>query len=829
MRLIVSGITMVMIGVTTQVIAFETTTHAAMTSEALAKSQFSRVPSSSEVLRRLGLLDYDLAFGSSYIDIGSTATKRDGFRETDKFALEALVIDRLTRSSTGLIIPDSFTLGGWLMRGAIREDDNPIETPASDEPGSVFSRVYGHFFDPVNNSGLRAPFIPVQARAVDWALSKNFLADGRENHFKITDVREAMWRALTLKASDGSAGFNDNVYPTNWQLVRKEDLRKAYWATVFRSLGDVVHLLQDMAQPQHTRNDPHSGLVCLTVGCIGGHASFFEKYVEARTLATTRFRLDEGFQPPVAPGEIHFARATQLDYVGTPEYPVVAFGSYEEYFGGNSTGAANETGTGLANYTNRGFYSAGTNIGSAGGASFPSPPRDGAGLAKVTVVGLTDMTGTPIDGQVTFLQGTVRDTANAAHTKSDVRLSSQGLFDEFLEKKNLLFSRRTLNHHNYDDQAALAVPRAVAYSAGLIDYFFRGRLSVTPGNDGVYAIVDHSVVKSVTASSAEGFKVITANIANQTPDIGQSHQDMIGGTLVAVVQFHRNSCYTESLSGEWGSPDMKSQKGALVFEAPDDGGCRTDEEEILVSTPISPVTLTAGDPPQSMQFNFSPPIPINATDLKLQVVYRGSLGQETDAVVAQTADINEPYFTAYTNVTDNLLCVANHWYVRDATGRFPPGLETYTSKTLDDVKIAYERSDEATQADPLLKITVADPRLSTLEPNQSIRYAVLAPLGAKWGIHWKDETVDNWKEHNTFPSDLTVFANQVYLTSPAPGQLTRTNRARDVLKARKLYTAAGVLFHGGDGSSCDLTNVPEDQLPAPTLLPVHIMKAPFNE
>lgn len=35
------------------------------------------------------------------------------------------------------------------------------------------------------------------------------------------------------------------------------ELRKAYWAALFRSLGDVVHLIQDMAQPQDMRYDAY--------------------------------------------------------------------------------------------------------------------------------------------------------------------------------------------------------------------------------------------------------------------------------------------------------------------------------------------------------------------------------------------------------------------------------------------------------------------------------------------------------------------------------------------------------------------------------------------
>ena len=51
--------------------------------------------------------------------------------------------------------------------------------------------------------------------------------------------------------------------------------RKACWAATFRTLGDAVHLLQDMSQPQHTRLDSYSGFARLTPKnpdgiCAGG-------------------------------------------------------------------------------------------------------------------------------------------------------------------------------------------------------------------------------------------------------------------------------------------------------------------------------------------------------------------------------------------------------------------------------------------------------------------------------------------------------------------------------------------------------------------------------
>ena len=62
------------------------------------------------------------------------------------------------------------------------------------------------------------------------------------------------------------------------------------------------------------------------------------------------------------------------------------------------------------------------------------------------------------------------------------------------------------------------------------------------------------------------------------------------------------------------------------------------------------VTVPAGinDTMQPLAFNFQKPIPINASDLFLQVVYRGPLGDEANAVVVATKDISSQPFLIYT-------------------------------------------------------------------------------------------------------------------------------------------------------------------------------------
>lgn len=58
---------------------------------------------------------------------------------------------------------------------------------------------------------------------------------------------------------------------------------------------------------------------------------------------------------------------------------------------------------------------------------------------------------------------------------SNIRMTTEGMFDFWLVSTPPSYS---LNRFNYDDQADLLIPRAVAYSAGLIDYFFRGKLDI---------------------------------------------------------------------------------------------------------------------------------------------------------------------------------------------------------------------------------------------------------------------------------------------------------------------------------------------------------------
>lgn len=350
--------------------AYELGTHGQLTNEAYKRSALS----DSQFLSNLGIngLDPSNPFGKSYYDMAwnqvmeRTAT---AFEQSEK---------RMPDGAKPL------SISGWLMRGAIREDDAKGESNPQDDPYYPnLKRPLHHFFDPVLNRPLTATGLSSLDsdvhKAPDWAVGSrdafnipNAQEYARRNHFTVFDAREAMYRALTGRDGQGNV------------VAATEAERNKYWATTFRALGDVVHLVQDMGQPQHTRNDPHAGKF---FGLIGGHASVYEKYIEARATGANSYRIDG-------------TPASQLPPLNFDGYPIPTFPKYSDYW---SIGSGTN-GRGLADYSNRGFFSAGTNLGSN---IYSSPANNAANYVKEeTLYTGGVLAGTPLLS-INFLKGGV--------------------------------------------------------------------------------------------------------------------------------------------------------------------------------------------------------------------------------------------------------------------------------------------------------------------------------------------------------------------------------------------------------------------------------------
>ena len=620
--------------------AYEQATHATITRAAFFASDLGAgsFNSFTALQRSLGLnVVSPLGDGKTYFEFIGNLTGVSPYRRAPQ-PYERKVVKDLEAD------PDSNSPLIWLMFGAIREDDNPNETPPTpqDVEGGI-RRPLHHFFDPYMNRPLVVPGLSEVdndvRKNVDWGLGvkdsftdPNAQESPRRNHFTVFDAREAMFRALTLMTASGNdyVGISEGADP-----ALKQQWRQAYWATTFRALGDVLHLNQDMAQPQHTRNEAHSGTYCPgSRVCLTGHTSVYEKYINARALRQETFDSLSPFHEPVAISPL------DLPLIG---YPIPAFASYSNYWS-TAPGDKQFQGSGLADYSNRGFFTAAKNFGNTEYLSPSSNPFDyvieSAFASKWDGSSFSDAMPTYV------YYGNVHDSFQNKDIVH-VPLTTYSFWDQFIKRSS---GKRdySLTRVNYDAMANLLIPRAVAYSAGLINYFFRGRIDIAPPYEGVFAVADHS--------KSNGFTTLRANVKNLTPafsepDGSRLSQTMHDGTFFAVLRYHKDKKYVDGLDTIVGiSPCTNS----AVLDPADPGAstqCRDGSEEIIVSKPLTGVSL--GDEQTAVKFDFSSmPIPFGMTDVVLQVVYRGPMGNETDAVAVGTLDISEPTYFTYQNDTD---------------------------------------------------------------------------------------------------------------------------------------------------------------------------------
>jgi hypothetical protein len=622
--------------------AYEVATHSRLTYAALLQSQAYTTP---EFVLGLGLpRGWATELGDTYID---SQRGVDEMRSNFDFDFRNDKLPGVDVNGVNVRIYRTRP-HGWLMVGAVREDDASwgtqflntkifsAESEPHDDPWGDFNRFCNHFFDPFRNrsftdscSSSSTVVAPVWATGQTGPFTVPFLTEAdeaRRNHFTIVDAREFMWQALTGKNKNGTI------------VAVEEYARLRRWASTFRALGDVLHLNQDMAQPQHTRDEGHGA----------GHSAWYEKYIDGRAKGQSRVV----YEWPL--GRLSAENLQPLSYAG---YPTPAFSTFGEFWS-TWLGNATMTGRGLADYSSRGFFTPAKNFGST---EFPMPSSDAASYTEVVITRNGQFRDVYLDAPV--LDAQLAQSSRPIHM-THASILDQSLLNVAVGQGGSGTSIYTLDRATFDDRAELLIPRAVAYSAGLLDHFFRGRLSLEPPEEGVYAMVDHAIEK---ARDVEGFSTIRVKVSNGTPG-----EPMTRGVLVAVVKYHWDNCYADDLSG-------LPETGESALQ------CRSSVEQIAVSDPID---LPGGLATSPMQYTFHFPskIAINSTDVLLQVVYRGALGTEADAVAVGAKDLSEPTYFAFHNATD-FSRIGEHVYSRAEINADPGLLAQVSPQTCVDYTI----------------------------------------------------------------------------------------------------------------------------------------------
>ena len=442
---------------------------------------------------------------------------------------------------------------GWIQEGSIREDGESDCDP----------RVKNHFYNPLNNAGyFRGVFQGTPSPS--WGLEDN---GAYANDFSYADAHNYLWAALT--STDGPS-HDHNL------------------ALTFRSLGQVIHLIQDAAQPQHTRNDSHAGLTCPATLGLFGPKSLYELHVDS------------------------LAAKKQINYSGYPNAALIQPRHFWD----------DESGNGIAEFTNRSFVSAGTNFQGPPtdlkpAPDFPSPNGTGSTITKIDIQTL--IPGSLLHGKLTFI-GTPYEDRYLGVTGFNPRTSTYSIFTDDLTRRGAL-PGYTLNRFNFDEAQAILIPRAVGYSAGLLDYFFRGKLEISAPDQYAYAVAQYS-------TGNEHFTKVRLKVRDATVGANAG-----AGTIRAIVRY-RPSYVSKPLIWPY---------NAILNAA-----------FYAVSAPRN-ITLSRED--QAVTFDFTDdPIPIDVGDVSIIVAYRGPLTSadytETDAIAFGGKDVFEPQLIDFTNSSD---------------------------------------------------------------------------------------------------------------------------------------------------------------------------------
>lgn len=429
------------------------------------------------------------------------------------------------------------------------------------------------------------------------------------------------------------------IHPYQWR-------REEYFAMSFESLGYILHLLQDVSVPAHVRNDfsGHLRFIGITKNNFFNPLKWFANPYE-------HFVSDLDVSLMVANEVVSYTGERSLtNYWDTDTYDP------------NNAPPSNHTTIGLAEYTNGNFLSFSTIFKSTSDTFhyFPYPNLSSTTTGrilkeKIAKDGKTDV--------VFYLDKThdgemINDFLSVRYVAEE--MDQQALSSEHFYK---------LDKNVYESYAEKLIPRAVGYAASLIDYFFRGSLEITPPEQYVYAIIDGGVVDPIDSYVTDNgsvvdtqvFTKIKTKIKNVSPRETDSagnistYETIGAGNLTAVAKYKRRKDYLPDLSND--PPQIDSRESVYLYSV---------SAEVPI---VSLDTATA----QEYSFDFSQnPIPASITDLTLQIVFRGVLGDEQDGIAVGMVDLNEPDHHVFWNSTDHV--VANNSLYTAAEIRNDPWL-----------------------------------------------------------------------------------------------------------------------------------------------------------
>jgi hypothetical protein len=439
--------------------------------------------------------------------------------------------------------------------GGATEDTDPV----------IFARSFNHFHDPLTPDWTLAGFNWVVPPVTNlYIIASPFLYNGRYYH-----TSSAVWaQKHSQSLLYGNYSWPDaRDYFYNALIANNEDQRNSNFAECFRAVGQLMHLVQDASVPAHTRND--------------GHVLFmYEQWLE-------KIRSNEPakFNQWVNASTLPVTALSNISLEAT--VPIQSLFDNDSYLG-NNPGVTPFNSAGLAEYCNANFFSEDTIFKNY---RYPAKTSVTEMDSTIQVQGVSAQRPylyKTADGDTGYPLATVGFLKDYVHKYFPLYTYAADYLYEYLGVK----ATPALDGRCYEEYASRLIPRAVAYSGALLNYFFRGQVE--------------AVNPTTTKDGSGNVTGVKMKVRNKTPKVG-------GGTGAM-----------ETIGGG------DESKNNLIVSYQYTSGTQTTYGK------SGPLTFNNYSGHQYEFTGFTSPIPANATDPKYILTYRGKLGAEDDAVAAKS-------------------------------------------------------------------------------------------------------------------------------------------------------------------------------------------------
>ena len=471
-------------------------------------------------------------------------------------------------------IVEDLTLEEWIERGSTLEDEppcrasnhfhNPLEpwteSYMSDQPWFINLWCSGGEYPPGNIKS-----------DVHWATGYTAPApDGTKvdtgNQWDWDHAREYYYSYLTGKDFQGNP------------VATTKDQRQKYFSKCFQSLGQVLHLIQDMAVPAHVRNDFRSHLdwVGITPGTLFHPTKWF----------------GDKFEYFVAKHDEWITGSSGGDLA---DPTLTRFWDTDNYNGQTPSISLSSPLIGLTEYTNINFASKNTifaedfliDYDSSNDVYYHPYPRKSSTDMDVILSGnKPPETIIDEDGKAD-LRVYVAKTGDGAQVARFVtatyftnEIKAVPDYDVAIFYRSLEIDKECAK-----DYASKLLPRAIGYSAGMLDYFFRGEIDMVPDDEMGFGYV---IVNKTEEDMAGTFELYYDNSSDQ------SIQCWTGDFTLGTMSSGNN----ESSNIDFTAPDDAKEPGKymLVFKGKLGNESETVVGKVLVLGILETVyvTMTVG-------------------------------------------------------------------------------------------------------------------------------------------------------------------------------------------------------------------------------------------